>query len=82
MLAQIEEDMIRFSMAIENKVEQGNSYIESIVEYAQETGQDVEQLAMLINMNMLEQIRAEAEILKLVKRRETAIIEYEEDGTI
>jgi len=82
MLEQVEEDMIRFSVAIESKVEEGNSYIESIVEYSQETGQDIESLAKLINMNMLEQIRAEAEFLKLIKKRETAIIEYEEDGTI
>lgn len=55
---------------IEDKLKRGSSYIDAVVEFAQEQGLEMEQIASIIRRSEIlkEKIREEATSLRLVKR--------------
>ena len=69
--------MVAFAEEINKRVATGNSYIDSIIEYSNENDIEIEVLASLINLNMVEKIEQEAENLNLIEKRETVRLEYD-----
>lgn len=68
MIKTVTAEKIHF--AIVDKISNGSSYIDALVEYAEENGLEIESLATIIKKSdvLREKIRSEAVLLNMVKR--------------
>ena len=64
-------------MAIEEKLKNGATYIDALVDYAKQNNLEIETVANIVKKSSIikEKIRSEAVLMKLVKREQNGAIE-------
>jgi|TARA_B110000977_G_scaffold64204_1_gene87332 uncharacterized membrane-anchored protein YitT (DUF2179 family) len=67
----------KIHMAIEEKLKNGATYIDALVDYAKQNNLEIETVANIVKKSSIikEKIRSEAVLMKLVKREQNGAIE-------